>query len=370
MNTTIILLIILLLILLGATAYIAYKNMDLKKRLSKLKNTNQKVNALGIIQDFINTTGNNMISSREKINAINDMIIEKYEIKYSTIVIFDGNNYTIEASNVDEKHWKTFENLHTQEIFRESIENATPKYITVGTGEKLPYLDYEYERAKSTIFFPMYIDNVYIGYWLIEGNKPHEFDRIDTTTLEVIKNNLLAAIRSIKSQRTLENIVKTDKVTGLNNEEYLYTGGIKVIDKYPTSIVSLVKIINLRQIEDKISRKTADIVMNQVSEYIRKSLSLEYYFVKYSEDKLAIVFSGSDSDGVESFLEDLKENVEKIRVKTVGSLKESINGLVIAPKLNIAMTTYYKETALEKMLLNLDEYLDSAEPNESDITYM
>ena len=110
--------------------------------------------------------------------------------------------------------------------------------------------------------------------------------------------------------------------------------------------------------------------MNQVSEYIRKSLSLEYYFVKYSEDKLAIVFSGSDSDGVESFLEDLKENVEKIRVKTVGSLKESINGLVIAPKLNIAMTTYYKETALEKMLLNLDEYLDSAEPNESDITYM
>ena len=52
------------------------------------------------------------------------------------------------------------------------------------------------------------------------------------------------------------------------------------------------------------------------------------------------------------------------------SLKESLNGLVIAPKLNIAMTTYYKETALEKMLINLDEYLDSADSSESDITYM
>lgn len=370
MNTTIILLIILLLILLGVIAFIVYKNADLKKRLSKLKNTNQKVNALGIIQDFIKTTANNMISSNEKIQAINEMIIEKYEIKYSTIVIFDGNNYAIEASNVDQKHWSTFENLHTQDIFRESIENATPKYITVGTGEKLPYLDYEYERAKSTIFFPLYIDNVYIGYWLIEGNKTHEFDKIDTTTLEVIKNNLLATIRSIKSQRTLENIVKVDKTTGLNNEEYLYTGGIKVIDKYPTSIVSLVKIINLKQIEEKISRKTADMVITQVADYIKKSLSIEYYFIKYAEDELAIVFSGSDSDGVENFLEDLKENVEKIRVKTVGSLKESMNGLAVAPKLNIAMTTYYKETALEKMLVNLDNYLESAESNESDITYV
>lgn len=370
MSTKIILLVILLLILSGVTAYIAYKNFELKKKLGKLKNTNQKVNALGIIQDFIKTSGNNMISSREKIEAINEMIIEKYEIKYSTIVIFDGNNYAIEASNVDQKHWKTFENLHTQDIFRESIENATPKYITVGTGEKLPYLDYEYERAKSTIFFPLYVDNVYIGYWLIEGNKPHEFDRIDTTTLEVIKNNLLATIRSIKSQRTLENIVKVDKITGLNNEEYLYTGGIKIIDKYPTSIVSLVKITNLRQIEDKISRKTADLVAAQVSDYIKKSLAMEYFFVKYSEDKFAIIFSGSDSDGVENFLDDLKENVEKIRIKTVGSLKESMNGLAIAPKLNIALTTYYKETALEKMLSNLDNYLENAEANESDITYV
>lgn len=45
----------------------------------------------------------------------------------------------------------------------------------------------EFERAKSAIFFPLYIDNVYIGYWIIEGSKPHEFDNIDTTILEVVK---------------------------------------------------------------------------------------------------------------------------------------------------------------------------------------
>ena len=368
MNTAIAILIVLLLILLGVVAFLVIKNIESRESLKKLKNTNQKINSLGIIQDFIKIIGNNMISSKEKIEQINEMMIEKYEIKYSTFVIFDGSSYVIEATNVNEKHWNTFLNLQNNDIFRESIENATPKYITVEKGEKLPYLDSEFERAKSTIFFPLYVDNVYIGYWLIEGNKPHEFDNIDTTILEVVKNNLLSSYRAIKSQIILENLVREDSVTGLSNEEYLYTGAIKVIDKYPTSIVSLVKIINFQQIEEKVSKKTANSVITQVSNYIIKSLSPEYFTVRYSNDMLAIVFSGSDVDGVGSFLEDVKENVEKIRVRTSSSIKESMNGLLVAPKLNIAMTTYYKETALEEVLKDLSNYLENADSSESDIT--
>lgn len=45
-----------------------------------------------------------------------------------------------------------------------------------------------------------------------------------------------------------------------------------------------------------------------------------------------------------------------------------MNGLAIAPKLNIAMTTYYKETSLEEVLNSLSNYLDSAANGESDIS--
>lgn len=361
-------LIIVVLLLIAVIATLLMKTFGMNEKLKKLKNTNQKVNSLGVLQDLIGIIGDNLISSREKINKINNILIEKYEIKYSTIVIFDGIKYKIEASNVSEKHWNMFENLHSQDIFMESIKNATPKYITVNQGEKLPYLDMEFERAKSAIFFPMYIDNVYIGYWLIEGNKSHEFDNIDTTILEVIKNNLISAIRSIRNQRILENLVKVDEITGLNTYEYLYAKAIKTIDKYPTSIVSLIKIINLQQIEEKISKKTADAVLKKVSEFIRSSLSPEYFCVRYNENILAIVFSGSDIDGVGKFLEDIKNNVEKMKIKTFASLNESMNGLAVAPKLNIAMTTYYKETALEEIINSLNSYLKNATSNESDIT--
>lgn len=361
-------LIILVLLLIVGIAILLFKTFSMNEKLKKLKNTNQKVNSLGVLQDFMECIGDNLISSKQKMNKINNILIEKYEIKYSTIVIFDGLKYKIQASNVSEKHWNMFENLHSQDIFMESIKNATPKYITANKGEKLPYLDMEFERAKSAIFFPMYIDNIYIGYWLIEGNKSHEFDNIDTTILEVIKNNLISAIRCIRNQKTLENLSRIDEITGLNTYEYLYANAIKIIDKYPISIVSLIKIINLQQIEEKISKKTADAVLKRVSEFIKSSLSPEYFCVKYSENILAIVFSGSDMEGVEKFLEDIKNNVEKMKIKTFASLNENMNGLAVAPKLNIAMRTYYKETALEEVINSLNLYLKETASNESDIT--
>ena len=44
-----------------------------------------------------------LISDAESRKAINDILIEKYQIKYSTIVVFDGTDYVIKTSNVSTK---------------------------------------------------------------------------------------------------------------------------------------------------------------------------------------------------------------------------------------------------------------------------
>lgn len=368
MNVGFIILILLIIILIGVIAIQFFSGMRKNETLKHLKSTNQRVISLNVLQDFIEIIGNASLESKEKMNEINNTLIERYEIKYSTIVMFDGERYRVEASNVGEKHFKMFEQLQNEDIFAESIRNATPKYITVNQGEKLPYLDMEFERAKSAIFFPIYVDNIYMGYWLIEGNKPHEFDNIDTTILDVVKSNLVATEKVVRNLRILENLSRFDAITGLNTYEYLFGSARKFIDKYPTSIVSLVKIINLKQIEEKVSKKTAELVIKSISEYIKGCLSPEYIMVKYSEDQLSIVFSGSDADGVSKFLEVLKSSIEQMKIKVVGSLRESLNGQAVVPKLNIAYTTYYKETALEKTLKNIQEYLNECDSNESDVT--
>ena len=340
--------IILILIIVALLAY----NLSISKKIENFNSINQKITNLNILQDFMNTISE-VTSVNEKIQKINNILIERYNIKYSTIVVYNGTEYVIKASNVDKKHWEVLRNLQSEETFKDSIQSAIPKYITIEKeGERLPYQKMEFERAKSAIFFPLYIDNVYIGYWIIEGRKPHEFDNIDTTILEVVKN-----------QQIIENIVREDKLTKLKSAEYLFGEGKRTIDKYTTSTVCLFKITNLEEINETIGRKIGNEIVTKVSEKVKQDLSDEYIFVRYMGPKFAIVFSGIEMDAIVSFMSQVKEKVENIKI-TVDKNKEAI------PKINVVLSTYYKGTALEGLTKKLEEYLDTASNNENTINYL
>lgn len=351
--------IILILIIVALLAY----NLSISKKIENFNSINQKITNLNILQDFMNTISE-VTSVNEKIQKINNILIERYNIKYSTIVVYNGTEYVIKASNVDKKHWEVLRNLQSEETFKDSIQSAIPKYITIEKeGERLPYQKMEFERAKSAIFFPLYIDNVYIGYWIIEGSKPHEFDNIDTTILEVVKNNIVSVLKTVEKQQIIENIVREDKFTKLKSAEYLFGEGKKTIDKYTTSTVCLFKITNLEEINETLGRKTGNEIITAVSEKVKQDLSDEYIFVRYMGPKFAIVFSGIEMDAIVSFMSQVKEKVENIKI-TVDKNKEAI------PKINVVLSTYYKGTALEGLTKKLEEYLDTASNNENTINYL
>ena len=356
-----------ILILVVIVILLMVYNMSIHKKIENFNNLNQKVTNLNILQDFMDTISKSL-SVEEKINQINNIIIERYQIKYSTIVVYNGTKYVVRTSNVDQKHWEALGNLQDEEIFQESIQTATPKYITVeNENERLPYQKMEFARAKCAMFFPLYIDNVYIGYWLLEGNVPHEFDNTDTTILEVIRNNIVSILKTVENQNIIESIVRDDKYSSLKTAEYLYGEGRKTIDKYTTSTVCLFKITNIEEINEDISRKTGDMIITKVSETVKANLSSEYIFVRYMGPKFAIVFSGIEKSAVADFMVQIKEQVEKIEIEPVDVEFEDGENVVAKPKINIIMSTYYKGTALEGVLKKLEEYLDNADKNENQI---
>ena len=371
--------VILVLIVLGLIVY----NVTIHKKIQKFKNMNQKITNLYVVQDFMNAIGE-ASSVEDKIKKINDILIERYEIKYSTIVVFDGAEYQVKASNVDEKHWEALKSLHEVDMFKDSIETATPKYVTVNNdNERLPYQKMEFGRAKSAIFFPLYIDNVYIGYWIIESGTPHDFDNVDTTVLEVIKENIVSVLRTVVHQKTLETIVRKDLFSGLYSEEYLYGEGKRIIDQYTISTICMFKIINLPEINKKYSRELGNKVITTVSNIIKENISEEYVFVRYMGPKFVIAFSGVEAEGVADFLNDIKAKLEQtkiyltddeieeanLEVKTKSvKAQEEVEREIAIPRLNFVISSYYKGTGLEEVLKKEEEYLDTANPNESDIT--
>ncbi len=351
--------IILIVVVIGLIIY----NLNIHKKIQTYKNINQKINNLSVVQDFMSTIGE-ALSVDEKIKKINNILIEKYEIKYSTIVVFTGAEYEIKASNVDPKHWHSLKSLQEVEMFKDSIAQATPKYVTVNNNtEKLPYQQMEFGRAKSAIFFPLYIENVYIGYWIIESGTPHDFDNIDTTVLEVIKDNIVSVLRTVTHQKTLESIVREDLYSGLYSEEYLYGAGRRIIDQYTTSTVCMFKIINLEEINQKYSRDLGNQVIEEMSDYIKDNIANQYVFVRYMGPKFVIVFSGVEISGVADYINDLKSKIESKKIISDQNKKKAVY-----PKLNFAISTYYKGTGLEEVLKKQEEYLDNSELQESNIT--
>ena len=354
-------------------------NIKISQKIQKFKNINQKITNLQVVQDFMNTIGETS-SVDEKIKKINNILIEKYEIKYSTIVVFNGAEYEIKASNVDERHWDSLKSLQDVDMFKDSIQTATPKYVTVNSeNERLPYQKMEFGRAKSAIFFPLYIDNVYIGYWILESGTPHDFDNVDITVLEVIKDNIVSVLKTVVHQKTLESIVRTDLFTGLYSEEYLYGEGKKIIDQYTISTMCMFKIVNIEEINKNYCRELGNEVIKEISRYVQENISEDYIFVRYMGPKFVIAFSGVDTEGVAAFINDIKEHIEQMRVslpegdgtyttennenKNIDMTKQEVT-----PIINVVLSSYYKGTGLEEVLKKLEEYLDNADKNESDIT--
>ena len=368
---------VLVIIVIGLVIY----NLRIHKKIQKFKNMNQRITNLYVVQDFMNAIGETS-SVEEKIKKINDILIERYEIKYSTIVVFDGAEYKVKASNVDSKHWDALKGLHNVDMFKDSIQSAIPKYVTVNNEkERLPYQKMEFGRAKSAIFFPLYIDNVYIGYWIIESGTPHDFDNVDTTVLEVIKDNIVSVLKTVVHQKTLETIVRKDQFTGLYSEEYLYGKGKRVIDQYTISTMCMFKITNLQQINKDTYRELGNKVITKVSEFVKENLSEEYVFVRYMGPKFVIAFSGVETNGVSDFINGIKEKVETMQITlseeeieelnldvTAKNKKTKEKAKVATPRLNFVISSYYKGTGLEEILKKMEEYLDNADINESDIT--
>ena len=371
-------------ILVAVIVVLLIYNIAIHKKIQQFNNLSRQANNLRVLQDFLSTIGE-CSTVDEKINKINDILIEKYEIKYSTIVVYDGAEYQVKASNVDPKHWDTLKKLQDVPIFKDSVTTATPKYVTVNNeNERLPYQEMEFGRAKSAIFFPIYIENVYIGYWIIESGVPHDFDNIDTTLFEVVKENIVSVLRTVVHQKTLEAIVRKDLFTGLYSEEYLYTEGKKVIDKYTKSAVCMFRITNIEEINEKYSRKLGNQVIIKISEFIKNNVSKDYLFIRYMGPKFVIVFSGVDTDSVVSFITDIKEEIEKTPIsletnenieeidieqpKTKGKTKKDKTKQEVLPKLNFVLTSYFKGTGMEEVLKKLEQYVDNAEKNENDIT--
>ena len=223
------------------------------------------------------------------------------------------------------------------------------------------------------MFFPLYIDNIYIGYWIMESGQMHAFDKTDTTIIEVVKDNIISVLKTVAYQDTIENIDRIDKNTELHSAEYLYGKAKNIMDGYATSAVCMFRISNIEQINEEFGRQTGTDIIAEVAKIVRQRMAKEYIFVRYMGPRFVIVFSGVEEGAVEAFLRDMKEEMEELVMlpENEEALDENqVQEYGASPTINMVVSTYYRGTGVEQLTKKLEEYIESAPKTENQINFI
>ena len=202
--------------------------------------------------------------------------------------------------------------------------------------------------------------------------------------LLVMSDNIISVLQTTSYQETIENIDRIDLFTGLHSAEYLYGNARRIFSQYATSAVCMFKITNIEEINKKVSREIGNQIITEVSNVIKSKMASHYVFVRYMGPKFLIVFSGTEEESLGDFLAMIKEEIEDLKVveeekqvqkiRIIKGKKVRVRELkeekTASPRLNFVVSTYYKGTGLEKLNQKLEEYIDNAPSDESQINYI
>jgi len=287
----------------------------LLKQLKNFQKLKKNYSAVVVLQKIMEVLGRK-IPSNEKLEEINNLLIEENDIMYSTIVSYDGDNHTVQISNVNSVYFEAFKDVIDDSIFKNNALKNIPKYVTMPQGESLKYPSARERGICSAMFMPLYLNDAYVGYWLMEDRRPNAFDRFEKIQLSILKNNLVLIIENSNYQSTIEKMAVSDRLTGLYNRYYLYSKGRNLINEYPVSTVVIADIDHFKRINDTYGHDIGDKVLVNMVQTTLKSLSKQDIFVRFGGEEFVIMFPGKSPNECKEKIDEIREVISGTKFAT------------------------------------------------------
>ena len=309
-------------------------NVHTNRNLEQAKKSKKSFSRILALRDIMNISASSK-SSKDKMEELNKVLIEKMDIDYSTIVYYNGLEYITKVTNISDIEISNMENdilyIQNLNIFKEAIDKREFKYITVDKQEEeLPYLENRKNIIKSVIFYPMTSKGKYIGYWLIESKKVKAFENVDIQILENLKQAIRNTIEVLSYEEAIETMVRDDKFSELKTMEYLQTEGKMLLEQYNKPQIVMFRIDNLEEINEEFSRNAGNVLITEVTKKIHSITRGDNIFVRYMGPKFIIILDDKKNieDNIKEnntddiiqkndymeVLKNIKENVENIKL--------------------------------------------------------
>lgn len=341
----IIILLLIMLFVVGAAFALAMR------KIKYYKMAIGNMSAMVIMQRMFEIMASSIPASN-KIEELNNIIIETFNSKYSSIVLYDGTEYEVKASNVEKMYLDSIKELaETQEFKNNALQNIS-KYL-VATGQRvLGYKTAIERQIKSAMFSPIYYNGVFRGFWILEDNAESAYDMISKEELARLKENVGVFIENITSQEAIENAHNTDKQTGFYNNLYLYSNLRQRLFSYNNSALILIQLTNLPYINNNYGREVGNRLLERAAEQLKDMISSDNILVRYSGSKFCIACPGTSVEMLHVTMERYLSNIKM--------QAESIDNTTVALEMNIVMHDVKKQSNVEKEISRMVEYVENS----------
>lgn len=354
-------------------------NIFVSKRVKVLKSGKENLKKLYTLKEILEVTKKSD-NVNSKLNEINNILIKNLELTNSHIVVFTGINYDIKASNIQEENKKDLFNVIKTEVFQNSILENKEQYITVeNENTSLPYT--ENRDIKACIFYPLYKNEGFLGYWLIESNNIKGLDFLDKEILTNIKESILNVVHTLFYQKATETFVEKDNISNLNSKEYLLTKGRERLEKTNAeSTVLMFNVLNINEINNNYSREIGNSLINKIGELLNTNYS-NYIFARYLGPKFVVILDNMSLENTDTklLITNLKTNLESIginiqntndnqnekndsisdEIDSIDIIEENISKNYINAEIKIEAITYKPGYELDTILKTLESKMEN-----------
>ena len=290
------------------------------------------------------------IPAKKKIEELNNIIIDVFDSKYSTISIYDGSEYEVKATNVENTYIDSIVDIAEENDFKSNAKNNISKYLVAAGARVLGYKSAAERKIKSAMFSPIYYNGTYLGFWLMEDNAEDAYEQVSKDELAKLKDNIGVFIENVVAQENLENAYNTDKQTGFYNNLYLYSNARHQTSLVDNSALVLISFSGLPSINEVYGREIGYTLLLKATRLLKETIPEENVFVRHTGSRFVVICPGVSVDTVHGTIERFLSNLNYQR--------ENINGKEITLDTQILMHTIKKQSNIEKELNKMNAYLE------------
>lgn len=173
----------------------------------------------------------------------------------------------------------------------------------------------------------------------------------------IVKNMVLEEIN-----KKLEYISNYDFLTGLYNRRYFETilkeNVINVTSLSKSAIfLGIMDIDHFKTINDQYGHKTGDLVLEQVSELIRKCVKEDAIYARWGGEEFVFLFTEKDKVACHQLMEALRVSIEKSEINVDGK------AITMTASFGLTQVQDTSEIAFSNGIKNADQALYSAKEN-------